>query len=150
MMPLALIFWRSSMGFVNEYISDVDVKKYNLKEVDKKYVVGGVCARDWTIDRDRDIYLRMVSRGREEIAHQTTWTFFWNGELIEVGIDFIDSTGGVGKPSWGRKRIRKLTLPDSLANRREEVIEDLKEALTAYKDGGVFSKSTSYSLTLEY
>ena len=51
------------MPFINEFISEADVDKYGLKAIDEKVIVGGTRARDWTIDRERGIYLRNVAIG---------------------------------------------------------------------------------------
>ena len=53
----------SNMPFVNDFISSEDVRKYGLEEIDTHYVVGGTRSRQWTIDRSRDLYLRIVERG---------------------------------------------------------------------------------------
>ena len=39
-------------------------------------------------------------------------------------------------------------LPSRLEPRKAEILKDLEEALLAYKDGGVFSASTTYDLVL--
>lgn len=137
------------MAFVNEYIADADVKKYDIESIDKKFVVGGTHSRNWTIDRDRDIYLRVVSRGREEIAHRSTWTLFRGGDLVVVDLELLSTTGGIGQASSAHFKLRRLSMPQHLEDRRSEVVADLREALTAHKDGGVFATATSFSLTLD-
>lgn len=137
------------MAFLNEKISDQDRSKYGLDEVDKKFVVGGTKSRYWTIDRDKDMYLRQVAIGREEICYQQTWTFYWHGELLVIYLDLIDAKGSRGGPGWAHWKIRDMKLPDSLQSQRDEIIADLKMALTAYKDAGYFSVKTTYSVTLD-
>lgn len=137
------------MVFVNEKISHEDRSKYGLDEIDKKFVVGRTKARDWTIDRDRNIYLRRVANGRDELFYQSTWSFYWKGKLLTVYLDTIDSSGGRGEPGWSHLRVRKLELPSSLVAKRGEILEDLKEALTVYKDAGVYSANTTYSVALD-
>ena len=39
------------MPFVNERIPAEDFEKYQLREIDKRHVVGGVNARTWAVDR---------------------------------------------------------------------------------------------------
>lgn len=139
------------MAFVNEYISDEDVKKYDLEAIDRRNIVGGTSARDWTFDRERDIYLRNVGRrGRDqEVSHQLIWNLYWNRELIEVAIDLVGSTGGIGEHCSAHWRIRHINFPTQLRDQRDEILASLREALLAYKDGGVFSRSTSFSMTLD-
>lgn len=82
------------MSFVNEFIPAEDVDKYGLKEIDKHFIVGGTNARDWTIDRDRDIYLRNVANGREDWRNQTKWTFYWRGAELTLRLDLLGGRGG--------------------------------------------------------
>lgn len=137
------------MPFVNEYISEADIEKYNIESINRKFVVGGTHARDWTIDRDRNIYLRNVANGREEFACQTTWTFYWGEELIVLDLDLIEGGGSPSQPGWSRWRLRKIEMPESLKLHQQEIINDLKDALLAYKDGGVFSVNTTYQVMLD-
>lgn len=137
------------MAFVNEYISSEDREKYALDEIDKRFIVGGVMARDWTIDRDKNIYLRVLSRGREEFTYQSTWAFFWKGYVLILELDNISTDGVAGGDRHGHKRVRKIDIPPELEERRDEILDDLKSAFTAYKDGGVFATAKNYSLTLD-
>ena len=139
----------NAANFVNEHISTSDVIKYNIEEIDKSYVIGGTSARDWTIDRDRDIYLRQVANGREENLGRSTWTFYWKGDLIRVDTLILSTSGGPGLPSSSHKRIRNIDIPFHLFDQRAEIMLDLREALLAYRDGGIYAKSSSYSLTLD-
>lgn len=144
------------MGFVNEYISDADVEKYNLKAIDEKFISGGTHARDWTIDRERNIYLRNVAMGRGlepggnkvNLSYQTTWTLYWRGDLLTMRLDLLDGKGGCGEPGWSHWRLVWLEGEHAEIGRRE-VLEVLKEALLAYKDFGVFSVTSGYSVTLD-
>src|SRR5689334_23273449 len=137
------------MTFINEYISPEDKEKFGIAEQNNKYIVGGTNSSQWTIDKERNIYLRQVARVTREAEHygEQTWTLFWEGELIEIGIDNIENTGGLGEPCWSHLKIRYINLPAHLEQRRAEVIECLREALLAYKDGGVYSGATEFSLT---
>ena len=144
------------MGFVNEYISKEDVEKYGLKEIDKHFIVGGTNARDWTVDRERDIYLRNVANGggaEPEIRNQTKWTFFWHGVPLTLRLDLLTGGGGRGEPGWSHWRLVWVSggdgLPAHLKSHKEIFLQDLKEALLAYKDGGVFSSCTSYEVVLD-
>ena len=139
------------MAFLNEYISPQDSADYGIKEIDKRYVVGGTSSGQWTIDRERKIYLRQVANGSREIVlfHQGIWTLWFDSELIEIGIDNLSATGGLNGPSTGHKALRYINLPARLEARRGEIIEVLREALLAYKNGGVYSSAFPFSLTLD-
>lgn len=142
------------MTFINEYIPEEDFEKYKLKEIDSNYHPG-TKARDWTVDRERDINLRQVSSGREEFAHETWWTLYWQGELLSLQLDVLDGSGKPGEPGWTHWSLRRIAafddhqLPVHLKEKLPEILSDLEDALTAYKDGGVFSQNTSYLVKLD-
>lgn len=66
------------MAFVNEYIPVDDVKKYGIEEIDRRFLKT-TYQPDWTVDRERNIYLRQVASRREEFASQKDYTFYWGG-----------------------------------------------------------------------
>lgn len=138
------------MAFVNEYICDDDYKKYDIEKIDEGYVVGGTSSNSWTIDRDRDVYLRSVARGREEFSHWSTWTLYWHGDLIVLDLENLSTSGPTGGVCHGHKRVRSIQIPLHLEEHRVEILSDLKDALTAYKDGGVFARASDYTLTLDF
>lgn len=137
------------MAFINEYISEEDRKKYNIDEIDKGYVVGATLARDWTVDKERDIYLRNVANGREDYSNLSDWTFYWSGELIKFRMEIIQTGRGEKGHKWAHKKITKIEIPESLQAERERIIQGIREALDVYKSGGVFSKAKTYDLTLD-
>ena len=143
------------MAFVNEFIPDEDVEKYHLKEIDKHFHPG-TRARDWTIDRERDIYLRNVDIGGgpdPEGRNELIWTFYWKGDPLTVRLDSITGGGERGKPGWSHWRMVWLNgsngLPAHLKAHKGQILETLKDALLAYKDGGVYSSCTSYEVILD-
>jgi hypothetical protein len=145
------------MAFVNEFISAEDVEKYGLHEIDKHFVIGGTNARDWTIDRKRDIYLRNVAIGggaEPELRNQMKWSFYWHETLFTIRLDLLKGTGGRGEPGWSHWRMMWISgihgLPDHLKKKKDDFVADLKEALTAYQGAGVYSANyASYSVLLE-
>ena len=145
------------MAFVNEFISAEDVEKYGLKTIDEKFIVGGTNSRQWTIDRERDIYLRCVARGggaEPEIRNQTKWTFYWRGTPLTLRLDLLEGRGEGGEAGWSHWRLVWLNgssgLPEHLHPQKAQILEDLEEALTAYQGAGVYSADyTDYSVTLD-
>jgi len=141
------------MPFVNEYISPEDAARYHLAEIDASCRSGGI-SRQWTIDREQDIYLRILSRGLEaETKHEGVWSFHWKGTLVTVRLDLLDGKGKPGEPGWSHWLLVRLNgtsgLPPALGPYKRSVIESLKQALLAYKDAGVLSGNTDYTVTLD-
>ena len=138
------------MAFVNEEIPEADVEKYGLEKIDNELLsIGKTYSRSWTIDRARDIYLRCVARGRDELSRISTWTFYWKGALIWFKWEIIDFKGARNAPCWTHLRLYDFKMPEALQSRREEIFRDLHDAFLAYKDGGIYATCTEYSMQLD-
>ena len=138
------------MAFVNEEIPEADVEKYGLEKIDNELLsIGKTYSRSWTIDRARDIYLRRVARGRDELSHISTWTFSWKGVLIWFKQEIIDFKGARNAPCWIHQKVYDFRMPESLQSHREEIFRDLHDAFLAYRDGGIFDTSTEFSMQLD-
>jgi len=137
------------MAFVNELVPDEDMHKYRVDEVnaDKRFHGAGTISRDWTIDRERDIYLRLIGSSRS--MYRMTWSFYWKGELLVVDLDQMGGGGKPGEPGWTHWKIRQFDIPPHLQPRKAEILGDLESALVAYKDGGTFALNTDYHVILE-
>lgn len=138
------------MSFVNEHISQEDRQRYRINEIDKK-LRGKAPARDWTIDRERDIYLRMLDPGilADGPTGRSAWHLYWHGEVIEIDLQIMKTEGEPGGSRHGHKKLISIEIPESIEEKHEEIERDLREALIAYKDGGIFATATEYLLTLE-
>jgi len=145
------------MAFVNEYIPADDFKKYDFETLNnrRKDTSGSTPSDSWTIDRDADVWLREFYTEMDHTAPLggytgiSVWDFYWKGTLMLIKVTAVAGGGGVGQPSWSRKKLLSINLPTILEDRRGEILRDLELALAAYKDGGVLSSSSSYSFTLE-
>ena len=138
------------MAFVNERIPEADVEKYGLEKIDDFFFgAGATTSRDWTIDRARDIYLREVARGRDELSRISTWTFYWKGALIWFKREELEFKGTRGTPCWSHARVYNFDIPRPLQNRRKEIFRDLHDAFLAYKTGGIYATCTEFSMQLD-
>jgi len=137
------------MSFINEYISDEDRERYKLDEVDRRFVVGGTSSNEWTIDKEREIYLRHVASGREEFSRESTWTFFWKGFFIVIDLEIVDSKGGMGEPGWVHRKITRMEVPEDAFVFKEDIVFDLERAFTVYKDACMSSRNTTFSVKLD-
>ena len=138
------------MAFINERIPEADVEKYGLEKIDDLFFGAGVTtSRDWTIDRARDIYLRRVAIGKDELSHISTWTFCWKGALIWFKWEILEFKGARNAPCWMHLRLYDFRMPESLQSHREEIFRDLHDAFLAYKTGGIYATCTEYSMQLD-
>lgn len=136
------------MSFVNEFVSNADVKKYDLDEVNYKFWKAD-SRFDWTINRERDIYLRWMKSGRGESGLQQEFSLYWDGTLLAVRMSSscVLRQDGTKALIW---KLHHLVLPGAMKARRDEIIEDLKEALTVYKTDGVRSTHDEHSVIFEF
>ena len=59
--------------------------------------------------------------------------------------------GGVFKgPSWRHYSRLRLSLPASLEEKRSEIVADIKEALIAHKEAGIYSLSSEHKSTFDF
>lgn len=72
------------MPFVNEKISDEDYEGYRIAEIDKKQIVGATRSKQWTICRERDVYIRQLTVSRFEISNDSTWSLYQQGFLLSI------------------------------------------------------------------
>jgi hypothetical protein len=129
------------MAFINEYVSPEDFEKYGLKEINRKCYMGNDF-NDWTIDKERDIYLRWIGQGPPPIDPFWHFHLYWHGALFKVFI-------GHG----GANHLRSLVdmeLPKELEPHKEEVIGDLKEALQAFGEFGLHSINENINVTFDF
>ncbi len=82
------------MPFVNEHIPEADIEKYEIKKWDKKFQIGHY-KPSWTVDRERDIYLRFIESGREELSGQWIFCLYWKSH--HLGIRLRISGGGAAR-----------------------------------------------------
>ncbi len=108
----------------------------------------------WTIDRERDCYLRFVRLGRisEEGEERISYfSFYWNG-VVRV-IRFQSEGGGSRKTAvWKKYYIKKITPPidDLNALQKEQFFEVLKEGLVTFRDAGAFSKAPEFEASFDF
>jgi hypothetical protein len=136
------------MAFINEFISEADFEKYGISAINQQW-----CKLDfrshWTIDRERDVYVREVASDREEFGRHKKYTLYWKGTLI---IEKLEVHGAVNLMDVGNPHYKLLSIgiPHVLAGKRAEILQDLKEALTVFGGGGVHATETIANVTFDF
>lgn len=134
------------MAFVNEYVSEENVKKFSLEEIifrfSPEWRSPGIPPEyrfSWTVDRERNIYLMRIKTGRDDISNRSYWVLSYQGEEIKVQID--RAQGGSHtfnenpyKMIWELVKIEPDHIPGVVT--KNEIISTLKEALVVYGQGG--------------
>jgi len=98
----------------------------------------------------------MRNNREEPTEHEVS--FFWKAALfhIEFKIDGggeKTAEGWKGWTHWSWNGMRPPKNPNDqviLDEHRQEILRDLKEALTAYKDAGVFSRRIESTATFDF
>lgn len=137
------------MAFVYEReISKSDNEKYGIDELNIIYERSFLpmsCGWGWTIDRERDCYLRFLKFGRwceEWDEERISYYSFYSNDIVRV-IRFQTEGGGSRQTTvWKKYYIKKITPPidDLVASQKEQFFAVLKEALIAFGDAGAFSR----------
>ena len=145
------------MAFINERISAEDAEKYGIAEINKHFFFGPSAVHDWTIDRERNVYLRLMKNDREEPTEHEA-SFFWKGALFHI--DFKVTGGGEKTAegwkgwthwSWNGMRCPKNTDDQAIFEaHRAEILADLKDSLTVFKDAGVYSRRVESTTTFDF
>jgi hypothetical protein len=136
------------MAFVNEFISLEDVEKYGIKAIDRRFLKV-TFEPDWTIDRERNVYLRFVGSGREEFADHKDCTLYWRGSLLLAQLEQKISISPDGEKSR-HYTLLQLDLPEEYESLQAEIILALKEALIVYQGGGVYSSQKQCATSFDF
>ncbi len=141
------------MAFINEYIPESDYGKHDLRRVcmahNLRWRQDHMHSEQWTIDRERDIFLIKVWSHHE--SDFSGWAFCWKGHWIFFEMRIHDSSTDLPtKTCWVGYQIKDFSLPEVLLEFKEEVIADLNQALADYCGGGVFSPYTHGTATIEF
>jgi hypothetical protein len=157
------------MAFVNEYISPEDRERYRLADFEKRLFT--INPQDsWAIDRERDIFLRVIrpaTRGSEpgdpNARFEKDFQFHWKGYDYLVFTSRQDAQGLESIPGdvfasdnphpEGARVLRFYLLhigemakpspdaPSALSTQRQQVLSDLEYVL-AFGSGGTFVRLT--------
>lgn len=128
------------MPFINEYVSEENIKEYQLDELWRKYTwkkeVPSYFQHDWTFDSEKNVFLKLSDIGREEHSNRITFSFYIKGDLYDVILDKAGSLSFSIQPyiiTWELVRIT----PSALLDKHEDLYTMIKSALTAYGNDGV-------------
>jgi len=135
------------MAFVNEYISEADIEKYGIKQIDEKFNKGHYKPH-WTVDQDRNIYLRYMHNEREEHSNRHTYYFYWKGSPLLVTID-IEAEDVCGERYWHYK-LWRMEISGAIKPHEAEISANLKEAFKSFNVRGVFSGDTKFNVDFDF
>jgi len=140
------------MAFVNEIVSEEDIKKYGLDELMKEFCSWAwregrpaTFVHAWTIDRSRDIYLVFVKSieevgqsGRPQPTTKKVCVLSWQGKRVQFTIDRAKGSSSMldevpFRIVWELVQLDVSQLPDVP---RGEIVNAVKEALAVFGHRG--------------
>lgn len=133
------------MAFVNEYVSDDNIKKYDLEALRMKWK-GWIPPRfqhTWTFDIERDSYYIPMETGREEKSNQVRGVLYYKGIEwdVKVSLEPGCSPSFAENPYrviWGLIHIKH---PGGGPAPESEIVPVLKEALITYRVFGIDTRA---------
>lgn len=133
------------MTFVNERTTDEDKKKIDFSAISNnpygnpKFNPGHPPNR-WTVDRERDVFLSVLSYPRnEEGPKEVYFLFYWKGLPLPIRLDkYVVNTNDI---LW--KRLGWWSCPENPRLRPDyaEILDVLKDALTVFGYNGETEKA---------
>jgi hypothetical protein len=144
------------MPFANEIASDADIAKYKLRDINLRYhpmLRDMTCS--WTVDRERDIFVRDMGTGREEFCNHHTFALHWKGTLVFWELATLDFSKDEGhyRTVWGliKKNAAGIPyLPPEREANRAEIVSDFKEALKVLEAASFLAIPKSYSVDFQF
>ena len=133
------------MGFVNEYVPDEDIEKYDLRGIWDKYYplykgefyFGN--KPHWTVDRESNAFLTTIEPGRSGRGSRKRFLFWLDGKHIVVELALAPGSSGDldADPFIRIWDLIQTNIPDADENEKAKVMRLLKDALSAYGYRGV-------------
>jgi hypothetical protein len=126
------------MAFTNEYVSDQDIKKYDLARVWMTLVNDTPLQYIWTVDREQNAFLIGYARGREEFANHHDFAFWWDGEIHKASLISNYAHGELENvtTTW---QLIGIDCATGSKHTRDQVVALLKESLRAYQVSGAIT-----------
>ena len=138
------------MGFVNEFISEEDQKRYDFSRIKRPPLYHkSIRPYTWTVDRARDVFMVTTGGGERGFPNEQHFALWWHGDIVNVQLERAD-TGQISGHTTTSWRLIRIEVPPQLAAQKDEVIATLKEALTEYKVHGAGIPVASHVATFSF
>lgn len=137
------------MTFVLEKVSEADIEKYGLREINKKTPIANPDF-EWVFDRERDMYLRCMGTESRIDPYRYYFNWYWKGVLLAISFQKHGEgkRGGKGSTTWDFDGGDQL--PAHLMPYWNEFLVDIKEALTAYGSFGTYSTIVDHTAYFKF
>jgi len=138
------------MAFVNELIPDEQKEKLPFPVKVSPFDGSKPTLWKWTIDRERDVYLVVASiwgGGYEGTPPDYYYVLSWKDELILFSAEeYLSGTRETDQTlTW---KVHRLEIPESLQDKKEEVLQLIREALDA--QGWLYNRDCLEAVFVEF
>lgn len=137
------------MAFENARITSEEYVLHDLASVDKKWPMHN-CSSQWTIDRDRNVHMRQISRTVPPDMGFVSpfWMMFWKSAYVQFECDVVQHA--TADNDWcAHKILSRLEIPAQLKCNTGEIVADIEAALTTYGTGGLHCIAKGFSLKFD-
>ena len=133
------------MGFVNEYVPEADIEKYDLRGIWDKYYpfrkgrYFGGNKPHWTVDRESNTYLMSVGIGRGEHGNRRKFLLWVDGVHVIAQVDLVKGSSGDldANPFVLIWDLAQIQIPLPIEENKADIIRTLKDALVTYGYWGI-------------
>jgi len=133
------------MGFVNEYVSDEDIEKYDLNAIWDEFhpLYKGELffgnRPEWTIDREANVFLISMAIGRGDHGNRRTFLLWMNGVRVVAEVDLVQGSSGDldANPFMMVWDLARLNVPGQLDGEKANVLAMFKAALLTFGYWGI-------------
>ena len=136
------------MGFVNEYVPEADIEKYDFHGIWDKYfpLYKGEFYFGhkpyWTIDRENNVFLTTIDPGGSGRGNRKRFLLWLDGTHTIVEVALVEGSSGDldAKPFYMIWELAHKEIPQSIGVEEEKVIQTLKDALRTFGYMGVWNQ----------
>lgn len=136
------------MGFINAEITEQDRLDYGLDDYAIPYFQS---ANDWTIDREKKIFLFYSWRGHElgVDTHISVWLFGVNGGLVKFTKYILKYKKIEDGHYYSQQKLTDLRIIEDVNMDRQQLLQQIVEAMEVCQEMGLFSSMKSYDLWVD-
>ena len=142
------------MAFINEYISEENIEKYQINKLMNSYQGEGQFPDKyykhlWTIDKERESWFMWVDMPKDPLDYtrytgERIFILNYKGDNIEIVLRKVfdeSSVKNIENPYYITWKLDRIKKPEALKDvSDEEIIAVLREALKVYGTDGIRTK----------
>ena len=138
------------MAFSNEIVSEADEAAFEFRQIKRPPLyLDPIWPYQWTIDEGRRIFLIATGVRNDEAGSVKHFVLWFEGEMVRFKLNHM-AVGENAEHVTSTWHLLEMILPRRLRSDRENVLEALREALTAYRVAGVMVTVRSHQAVFQF